>query len=154
MIDQPACAKVQRLLQDAVERGATVVTGGGLPDGPGFFVEPTVLTDVDPGAELSGTEIFGPLAAIQTFSDLDDVITRDNATDWGLVGYVITHALDAAHTISEQLDVGMVGLNTGIVSTPSAPFGGIKHSGLGREGGRVGIDEYLETKYISIPIRR
>jgi succinate-semialdehyde dehydrogenase / glutarate-semialdehyde dehydrogenase len=94
------------------------------------------------------------VAAIQTFTDLDDAIARANDTDWGLVGYVITRDIDRAFTVSEKLEVGMVGLNSGIVSTASAPFGGIKQSGLGREGGRLGIEEYLETKYISVPIRR
>ena len=94
------------------------------------------------------------MAAIQTFTDLDDAIARANDTDWGLVGYVITRDIDRAFTVSEKLEVGMVGLNSGIVSTASAPFGGIKQSGLGREGGRLGIEEYLETKYISVPIRR
>jgi succinate-semialdehyde dehydrogenase / glutarate-semialdehyde dehydrogenase len=94
------------------------------------------------------------VAAIQTFTDLDDAIARANDTDWGLVGYVITRDIDRAFTVSEKLEVGMVGLNSGVVSTASAPFGGIKQSGLGREGGRLGIEEYLETKYISVPIRR
>jgi succinate-semialdehyde dehydrogenase/glutarate-semialdehyde dehydrogenase len=113
-----------------------------------------VLTDVAPDSALNSTEIFGPLAAIQTFTDLDDAIARANDTESGLVGYIITRDLDRALNVSEQLEVGMVGLNTGIVSTPSAPFGGIKQSGLGREGGRLGIEEFLETKYISIPTRR
>ena len=153
LIDQPARDKVQGLMRDALDRGATLVTGGGCPDRRGYFVEPTVLTDVHPESALNYTEIFGPLAAIQTFTDLDDAIARANDTDWGLVGYVITRDVDRALNVSEQLQVGMVGLNTGIVSTPSAPFGGIKQSGLGREGGRLGIEEYLETKYISIPVR-
>ena len=123
-------------------------------DGPGFFVQPTVLTDVVPDSALNDTEIFGPLAAIQTFTDLDEAIARANDTEWGLVGYVVTRDIDRALDVSERLEVGMVGLNTGIVSTPSAPFGGIKQSGLGREGGRLGIEEYLETKYISVPVRR
>ena len=153
LIDEPSRQKVRLLLDDALERGATVVVGGGSPDGPGYFVEPTVLTNTDPDSALTGTEIFGPLAAIQTFTDLDDAINRANATDWGLVGYVATQDIDHALNVAERLDVGMVGINTGVVSTPSAPFGGVKQSGLGREGGRVGIDEFLETKYISIPVR-
>ncbi len=154
LIDQPAQNKVQGLMRDALDRGAILVAGGWCPDRPGYFVEPTVLTDVAPDSALNTTEIFGPLAAIQTFTDADDAIARANDTDWGLAGYVITRDLDRALNVSEQLEVGMVGLNTGIVSTPSAPFGGIKQSGLGREGGRAGIEEYLETKYISIPVRR
>jgi succinate-semialdehyde dehydrogenase / glutarate-semialdehyde dehydrogenase len=154
LIDQAARDKVLTLTGDALDRGATIVTGGKPVDGPGYFVQPTVLTNVTPDAALNSTEIFGPLAAIQTFTDLDDAITRANDTDWGLVGYVITRNLDRAFNVSERLEVGMVGLNTGIVSTPSAPFGGIKQSGLGREGGRLGIEEYLETKYLSMPVRR
>jgi succinate-semialdehyde dehydrogenase/glutarate-semialdehyde dehydrogenase len=153
LIDEPSRHKVQTLLQDAVDRGASVMVGGGSPERPGYFVEPTVLTDTAPDSALASTEIFGPVAAIQTFTDLDDVIARANATDWGLVGYVVTQDIDNALNVAERLDVGMVGINTGVVSTPSAPFGGVKQSGLGREGGRVGIDEFLETKYISIPVR-
>ena len=153
LIDRAAREKVLGLMGDALERGATTVTGGKAVDRPGYFVQPTVLTDVAPDAALNSTEIFGPLAAIQTFSDLDDAIARANDTEWGLVGYVVTRDLDRALEVSERLEVGMVGLNTGIVSTPSAPFGGIKQSGLGREGGRLGIEEYLETKYISVPVR-
>jgi succinate-semialdehyde dehydrogenase/glutarate-semialdehyde dehydrogenase len=130
-----------------------VQVGGGSPDRPGYFVEPTVLTNTAPDSALASTEIFGPVAAIQTFTDVDDAISRANDTDWGLVGYVATQDIDNALNVAERLDVGMVGINSGVVSTPSAPFGGVKQSGLGREGGRTGIDEYLETKYISIPVR-
>ena len=122
LIDQPARDKVQGLMRDALDRGATLVTGGGCPDRRGYFVEPTVLTDVHPESALNHTEIFGPLAAIQTFTDLDDAIARANDTDWGLVGYVITRDVDRALNVSEQLQVGMVGLNTGIVSTPVGPL--------------------------------
>ena len=153
LIDEPSRQKVRTLVDDAVERGASVLVGGGSPDRPGYFVEPTVLTNTDPQSALAATEIFGPVAAIQTFTDLDDAIGRANATDWGLVGYVATQDIDNALNVAERLDVGMVGINTGVVSTPSAPFGGVKQSGLGREGGRIGIDEFLETKYISIPVR-
>jgi succinate-semialdehyde dehydrogenase / glutarate-semialdehyde dehydrogenase len=153
LIDEPSRQKARTLLDDAVERGATVLTGGGSPVRPGYFVEPTVLTNTDPQSALTATEIFGPVAAIQTFTDLDDAIGRANATDWGLVGYVATQDIDHALNVAERLDVGMVGINTGVVSTPSAPFGGVKQSGLGREGGRIGIEEFLETKYISIPVR-
>ena len=153
LIDEPSRQKVRTLVDDAVERGASVLVGGGSPERPGYFVEPTVLTNTDPQSALTATEIFGPVAAIQTFTDLDDAINRANATDWGLVGYVATQDIDNALNVAERLDVGMVGINTGVVSTPSAPFGGVKQSGLGREGGRIGIDEFLETKYISIPVR-
>jgi succinate-semialdehyde dehydrogenase/glutarate-semialdehyde dehydrogenase len=153
LIDEPSCEKVRALVDDAVDRGASVLVGGGRPDRPGYFVEPTVLTGTDPGSALACTEIFGPVAAIQTFTSLDDAIRRANDTEWGLVGYVATQDLDNALNVAERLEVGMVGINSGVVSTPSAPFGGVKQSGLGREGGRIGIDEFLETKYISIPVR-
>jgi len=154
LIDQAARDKVYELTNDALQRGARLITGGESAHPVGYFVEPTVITNVAPDSALNGTEIFGPLAAIQTFTDLDEAIARANDTESGLVGYVITQDIDQALNVSEQLEVGMVGLNTGIVSTPSAPFGGVKQSGLGREGGRLGIEEYLETKYISIPVRR
>jgi len=154
LIDKSARTKVLDLMDDALSRGATTVAGGARPGGPGYFVQPTVLTDVAPDSALNSTEIFGPLAAIQTFTDIDEAIARANDTESGLVGYVITRDLDQALNTSERLEVGMVGVNSGVVSTPSAPFGGVKQSGLGREGGSIGIEEYLETKYISIPVRR
>lgn len=154
LIDASSRSKVHGLIRDAVHRGASVVVGGGQPTRPGYFLEPTVLADVDPDSAMTSTEIFGPVAAIQTFTNLDDAIDRANDTPRGLVGYVMTRDLDLALDVSERLEVGMVGLNTGIVSTASAPFGGVKQSGLGREGGRAGIEEYLETKYVAIPVRR
>ncbi len=141
------------MIADAVDRGASVLVGGDSPDRPGYFVHPTVLVNTHPDSALMSTEIFGPVAAIQTFTDLDEVIDRANDTEWGLVGYVVTQDIDHALDVAERLEVGMVGINSGVVSSPSAPFGGIKQSGLGREGGRVGIDEFLEIKYISIPVR-
>jgi succinate-semialdehyde dehydrogenase / glutarate-semialdehyde dehydrogenase len=99
-----------------------------------------------------GTEIFGPVAAILTFDDEDEVLRQANDTEWGLVGYVFTESLDRALRVSERLEAGMVGLNTGLVSNPAAPFGGVKQSGLGREGGRVGIDEFLDYKYVAVPV--
>jgi succinate-semialdehyde dehydrogenase/glutarate-semialdehyde dehydrogenase len=153
LIDEDGRSKVLDLISDAVSRGATVLTGGRRVAGPGYFVEPTVLVNIHPTSALVDTEIFGPVAAIQTFTDIDDAVARANDTPWGLVAYVITQDIDRALNISERLEVGMVGLNTGVVSTPSAPFGGIKQSGLGREGGRAGIEEFLEIKYVSIPTR-
>jgi succinate-semialdehyde dehydrogenase/glutarate-semialdehyde dehydrogenase len=153
LIDKPSRTRVLDLIREALDRGASVVVGGRQPDRVGYFLEPTVLAGVSADSAMASTEIFGPLVAIQTFTDLDDAIARANDTEWGLVGYVITRDLDLALNVSERLEVGMVGLNTGVVSTPSAPFGGVKQSGLGREGGREGIEEYLETKYVSIPIR-
>ena len=154
LIDAAAREKVLGLVADALDRGATRVTGGRALAGAGYFVEPTVLTEVVAGSALTSAEIFGPVAAIETFTDVEAAVARANDTDWGLAGYVMTRDLDRALEVSERLEVGMVGLNTGIVSTPSAPFGGIKQSGLGREGGRLGIEEYLETKYVSVPVRR
>lgn len=153
LIDPPSLGKVLALTEDAVERGARVVVGGEAAQGPGYFFRPTVLTGVRPGSLLCGTEIFGPVAAIQTFTDTDEVIRRANDTEWGLVGYVFTRDIDRAFAVSEALEVGMVGLNTGMVSNPATPFGGVKQSGLGREGGRQGIDEFLEQKLIVMPRR-
>ncbi|MDF3147093.1 aldehyde dehydrogenase family protein, partial [Streptomyces sp. T21Q-yed] len=153
LIDRTGRAKVEELVADAVQRGARVLVGGRTPEGPGCFYPPTVLADVDPASRLMDTEIFGPVAAILTFDDEDEVIRRANDTPWGLVGYVFTEGLDRALRVSERLEVGMVGLNTGLVSNPAAPFGGVKQSGLGREGGRVGIDEFLEYQYLAVPVR-
>jgi succinate-semialdehyde dehydrogenase / glutarate-semialdehyde dehydrogenase len=151
LIDAPSLAKVTRLVDDAVTRGARLLTGGKAAAGPGYFYRPTVLVNVHRNSELCRTEIFGPVAAIQTFKDADEVIRRANNTDWGLVGYVFTQDLDRAFTVSEALEVGMVGLNQGIVSNPATPFGGVKQSGIGREGGRQGIEEFLEQKLIVMP---
>jgi succinate-semialdehyde dehydrogenase/glutarate-semialdehyde dehydrogenase len=153
LIDAAGRAKVEQLVADAVERGAEVLVGGRTPAGPGCFYPPTVLAGVAPESLLMDTEIFGPVAAILTFDDEDEVIGRANDTPWGLVGYVFTEGLDRALRVSERLEVGMVGLNTGLVSNPAAPFGGVKQSGLGREGGRVGIEEFLEYQYLAIPVR-
>ncbi|UXY18337.1 NAD-dependent succinate-semialdehyde dehydrogenase [Streptomyces cynarae] len=153
LIDRTGRAKVEELVADAVERGARVLVGGRTPEGPGCYYPPTVLTDVAPDSRLMDTEIFGPVAAILTFDDEDEVVRRANDTPWGLVGYVFTEGLDRALRVSERLEAGMVGLNTGLVSNPAAPFGGVKQSGLGREGGRVGIDEYLEYQYLAVPVR-
>ncbi|GAA3354411.1 NAD-dependent succinate-semialdehyde dehydrogenase [Streptomyces antimycoticus] len=151
LIDQAGRAKVEELVADAVARGAEVLVGGSTPEGPGCFYPPTVLTGVSPASRLMGTEIFGPVAAVLTFEDEDEVVATANSTEWGLVGYVFTQDLSRSLRVSERLEVGMVGLNTGLVSNPAAPFGGVKQSGLGREGGRVGIDEFLEYKYVAVP---
>jgi succinate-semialdehyde dehydrogenase/glutarate-semialdehyde dehydrogenase len=153
LIDRNGRRKVERLVEDAVQRGARVLAGGRTPDGPGSFYPPTVLSRVSPDSDLMGTEIFGPVAAILTFDDEDEVVRQANDTEWGLVGYVFTESLDRALRVSERLEAGMVGLNTGLVSNPAAPFGGVKQSGLGREGGRVGIDEFLDYKYVAVPVR-
>ena len=153
LIDGAGRAKVEELVADAVERGARVLVGGRAPEGPGCFYPPTVLADVAPDSTLMDTEIFGPVAAILTFDEEEEAIRRANDTDWGLVGYVFTEGLDRAMRVSERLEVGMVGLHTGLVSNPAAPFGGVKQSGLGREGGSVGIDEFLEYHYVAVPVR-
>jgi succinate-semialdehyde dehydrogenase/glutarate-semialdehyde dehydrogenase len=151
LIDDAARGKVSALVADALSRGARTVTGGSALDRPGYFFAPTVLTGVSRDSELMRSEIFGPVAPILTFTDEDEVVRAANDTEWGLVGYVFTENLSRALSVSERLEVGMVGLNTGLVSNPAAPFGGVKQSGLGREGGRVGIDEFLEYKYIATP---
>jgi succinate-semialdehyde dehydrogenase / glutarate-semialdehyde dehydrogenase len=152
-VEEKAREKVQSLVDDAVRRGAIAVMGGQRPAGPGFFHNPTVLANVSPDSELMSTEIFGPVAPIIEFDDDEEVMRLANNTPWGLVGYLFTQDLDRAMRFSAELEVGMVGLNTGLVSNPAAPFGGVKQSGLGREGGRVGIEEFLETKYLAIPRR-
>ncbi|MDQ0865068.1 NAD-dependent succinate-semialdehyde dehydrogenase [Arthrobacter globiformis] len=152
LIEQKGLDKVESLVSDAVAKGARILTGGSRPEGPGYFFTPTVLTDVTTDAELMSTEIFGPVAAITPFDSEDEVLRLANDTEWGLVGYVFTENMDKALRFSAELEVGMVGLNTGLVSNPIAPFGGIKQSGLGREGGKVGIEEFLEYKYTAIAV--
>lgn len=141
--------KVSHFVNDAVQRGAKVELGGELPTGAGFFYPPTVLSNVPEGAECLSDEIFGPVAVIQTFSDEADVIKRANDTEYGLVAYVFTEDMKRGLQICEQLEFGMVGLNRGLVSDPAAPFGGVKQSGLGREGGHEGLLEFMESQYIS-----
>lgn len=141
--------KVAAFVDDALAKGATLECGGTLPDGPGFFYPPTVLSNVPESAECVHDEIFGPVAAIQTFSDEEDAIARANATEYGLVAYVFSADFRRAMQVCERLDYGMVGLNRGLVSDPAAPFGGTKQSGLGREGGHEGMLEFMETQYIS-----
>jgi succinate-semialdehyde dehydrogenase / glutarate-semialdehyde dehydrogenase len=141
--------KVASFVADAVARGAQVRLGGVTPNGRGFFYPPTVLFGVPEDAECVKDEIFGPVAAIQTFASEDEVIARANDTEYGLVAYVFTDDLRRGLRVSEQLDFGMVGLNRGLVSDPAAPFGGMKQSGLGREGGAEGMLEFMETQYIA-----
>jgi succinate-semialdehyde dehydrogenase/glutarate-semialdehyde dehydrogenase len=152
LIEQKGLDKVASLVADAVSKGARLLTGGSRPEGPGYFYTPTVLTDVPLDADLMSTEIFGPVAAITPFDSEDEVLRLANDTEWGLVGYVFTENMDKALRFSADLEVGMVGLNTGLVSNPAAPFGGVKQSGLGREGGKIGIEEFLETKYTAIAV--
>jgi len=150
LIDDAAVAKVSRLVTDATDRGARLLLGGTDTNSSGHFFPPTVLADVPVAAELYREEIFGPVAPIFVFDTEDEAVAAANDTEYGLVSYVFTRDLSRALRVSERLESGMVGLNQGVVSNPAAPFGGVKQSGVGREGGRVGIDEYLETKYVSI----
>jgi len=150
LIDEAAQRKVTDLVADAVIRGATVLTGGAEHDGAGYFYAPTVLTGVPADARMAGEEIFGPVAPLTPFATEDEVVAAANDTPYGLVAYVYTNDLRRALRVGEAIETGMVGLNQGVVSNPAAPFGGVKESGLGREGGSVGIDEFLEVKYIGI----
>ena len=137
-------------MDEAREKGATVLVGGSATGDRGYFFEPTVLADVPTDARLFREEIFGPVAPISTFSTDDEAIAKANDTEYGLVAYAFTENLSRMIRVSAALEFGMVGINQGIVSNPSAPFGGVKHSGFGREGGFEGIEEYLETKYVGI----
>ena len=141
--------KVAAFVDDAVAKGAVLHTGGQRPGGKGFFYPPTVMSAVPDTADCLQDEIFGPVAAVQTFRDQDEVIARANATEYGLVAYVFTEDMKRGMQVCERLDYGMVGLNRGLVSDPAAPFGGMKQSGLGREGGHEGMLEFQETQYIS-----
>ena len=141
--------KVAAFVDDAVAKGARVTLGGTRPNGKGFFYPPTVLTGVPETADCVHDEIFGPVAALQTFTDEHDVIRRANDTEYGLVAYVFSQDMKRAMRVCERLEYGMVGLNRGLVSDPAAPFGGVKQSGLGREGGHEGMLEFMETQYIS-----
>ncbi|MEU0947892.1 NAD-dependent succinate-semialdehyde dehydrogenase [Streptomyces canus] len=152
LIDAAGRSKAHDLVQDAVKRGATVLTGGELPEGPGCFYPPTVLTGIAPDAAIIDSEIFGPVAAIRTFESEDEAVAAANDTEFGLAAYLFTQNLDRALRVAERLESGMIGINTGLVSNPAAPFGGVKQSGLGREGGLVGIDEFLEYKYMAVPV--
>jgi succinate-semialdehyde dehydrogenase / glutarate-semialdehyde dehydrogenase len=149
LVNKDGRDKVVQLVDDAVKKGAKVLTGGKTPDGKGFFYPPTVLVDVPQDALMLEEEIFGPVAAIQSFTSEEDAVRRANDTIYGLVAYLYTRDLGRGMRVSEQLECGMVGLNRGIVSDPAAPFGGMKQSGIGREGAHEGLMEYLQTQYIS-----
>jgi succinate-semialdehyde dehydrogenase/glutarate-semialdehyde dehydrogenase len=150
LIDEAGRGKVGELVADAVGAGARILTGGELVDGPGFFYSPTVLTEVPATARINREEVFGPVAPVTPFDDEATALKEANATEYGLVAYVYTRDLDRALRVCERLETGMVGLNQGIVSNPAAPFGGVKESGFGREGGPGGINEYLEVKYVAV----
>src|SRR5579871_5806479 len=150
LIDNDQRKKVTELVDDATAGGATVLTGGHAIDGPGYFYAPTVLTDIGPQARLRRQEIFGPVAPVIPFDSDDEGVSEANNTEMGLVAYVYTQGLERAFRVCEQLETGMVGLNQGMVSNAAAPFGGVKQSGFGREGGHEGIDEYVSTKYVAM----
>jgi len=150
LIDQPSREKVMELVEDALTKGAKTVVGGEIPDGRGYFVEPTVLGDVPEDARVFHEEIFGPVAPVGGFESEEDAIARANDTEYGLVAYVFTRDIKRAIRVCEGLETGMVGLNQGMVSNAGAPFGGVKQSGIGREGGHEGLEEFLETKYVAV----
>jgi succinate-semialdehyde dehydrogenase/glutarate-semialdehyde dehydrogenase len=152
LIDAKQREKVQELVSDALGRGAKALVGGRPGDGAGYFYEPTVLAGVPDDAEVLSEEIFGPVAPVATFSTEEQALDAANRTEYGLVAYVYTRDLERALRVAEGLETGMVGLNQGVVSNPAAPFGGVKQSGFGREGGFEGIEEYLETKYVAIAL--
>jgi succinate-semialdehyde dehydrogenase/glutarate-semialdehyde dehydrogenase len=150
LIDDAQRSKVKELVDDAVGKGAKVLVGGSERDGGGYFFEPTVLADVPREARLLKEEIFGPVAPVAGFDSEEAAIAAANDTEYGLVAYVYTRDLKRAFRVIEGLETGMVGLNQGMVSNAAAPFGGVKQSGFGREGGYEGIEEYLETKYVAM----
>lgn len=150
LINQAAVDRIGGLVKDAVSKGATVLTGGAASGGDGFYFPPTVLTNVSADAEMVLDEIFGPVAPISVFETVDDAIALSNDSEYGLIAYVYTEDLKKGLSVAERFEAGMVGLNRGIVSDPAAPFGGVKQSGLGREGAHHGIMEFLETKYIAV----
>jgi succinate-semialdehyde dehydrogenase/glutarate-semialdehyde dehydrogenase len=150
LIDDTQRGKVSDLVQDAIGRGAKAIVGGQARNGAGYFYNPTVLTDIPDDAKLLSEEIFGPVAPVKGFADEDEAIAAANNTEYGLVAYVFTNDLKRALRVCEKLETGMIGLNQGIVSNAQAPFGGVKQSGFGREGGPEGIQEYLETKYVAV----
>ncbi len=150
LIDADQRSKVAELVEDAVAKGARCLTGGSALEGAGYFFEPTVLSDVPKDARLLREEIFGPVAPVTTFANEDEAVAAANDTEFGLVAYLFTSDLKRALRVCERLETGMIGLNQGMVSNAGAPFGGVKQSGVGREGGNEGIEEFLETKYVAV----
>jgi succinate-semialdehyde dehydrogenase/glutarate-semialdehyde dehydrogenase len=151
LIDAAAVDKCRELVDDAVSRGAKVLVGGREVSGPGHFFEPTVLADVPREAKIVAEEIFGPVLAISTFTTESEAVERANATEYGLASYVMTESVDRVHRMVDALDYGLMGVNVGVMSNAAAPFGGVKQSGMGREGSFEGIEEYLSVKYTLIP---
>ena len=152
LIDDTQRGKVEELVEDARSRGAKVVVGGERTDGAGYFYKPTVLGDTPDGARVLSEEIFGPVAPVKGFQSEEEAIAAANDTEYGLVAYVFTRDINRAFRVMEELDTGMIGFNQGMVSNAGAPFGGVKQSGFGREGGPEGLHEYLETKYVGIAL--
>ncbi len=150
LITEKARDGVADLVADAVDSGGKILVGGEMPDGPGWFYPPTVIAGVPPGARVFHEEIFGPVAPVTSFATDDEALALANDTEFGLIAYAYTRDLRRALAVAEGLETGLVGLNAGVISNPAAPFGGIKASGFGREGGREGIEEYLEVKYVGI----
>jgi succinate-semialdehyde dehydrogenase/glutarate-semialdehyde dehydrogenase len=150
LINDEQRQKVQELVEDAVGKGAKPVVGGQPSNGRGYFYPPTVLSDVPDDARLLKEEIFGPVAPVKGFADEQQAVSWANDTEYGLVAYVYTQDINRAFRVIEKLDTGMIGLNQGMVSNAGAPFGGVKQSGFGREGGPEGMEEYLETKYVAM----
>ncbi|MGH7904868.1 MAG: NAD-dependent succinate-semialdehyde dehydrogenase [Candidatus Dormibacteraceae bacterium] len=150
LINEDGRRKVEELVTDMVSRGGHLIVGGSRIDGPGYFYRPTVVAEVPEGSRALSEEIFGPVAPVISFQEEAQAIEWANRTEYGLVAYVYTRDLGRAFRVSEALEAGMIGLNSGLVSNPAAPFGGVKQSGLGREGGFEGIEEFLETKYIAV----
>ncbi len=150
LVNSDTRSKVAQLVESATKDGGRIVTGGRAPDRPGYFYQPTVLDDVPSDAGILSEEIFGPVAPIVRFTDVDEAISLANSTEYGLVSYLYTTDLRRALRVAEALEAGMIGINRGVVSDPAAPFGGVKQSGLGREGGHDGLLEFTETKYIAV----
>lgn len=150
VINSDARERIAALVADALAKGAHLLSGGEIPSGSGFFYPPTVVTGVSPKARIMREEIFGPVAAVTTFADEEEAIRLANDSEFGLISYCFTSNFARMMRMIERLDSGMIAANSGMISTPAAPFGGVKHSGLGREGGAEGVEEYLETIYIGI----
>jgi succinate-semialdehyde dehydrogenase/glutarate-semialdehyde dehydrogenase len=152
LIDQDASDRIAGLVDQAVSAGATVRAGGHPVDGPGYFFQPTVLEDVDPTSDMFRDEIFGPVAPVVAFDSDEEAITMANDTEYGLIAYAYTRDIQRSLRAADGLKAGMIGINRGLVSNAAAPFGGVKQSGLGREGGREGIEDYLDVKYLAIDV--
>jgi succinate-semialdehyde dehydrogenase/glutarate-semialdehyde dehydrogenase len=150
LVNKTAQNDMIAFVDDATKKGARIMTGGHRPDRKGFFFQPTLLTDVPDDANVMNDEIFGPIAPVQRFLTADEAITKANGTPYGLISYIFTRNLAKGLDVAEQIESGMIGLNRGVVSDPAAPFGGVKQSGVGREGAHEGMLEFLEKKYIAV----